>query len=346
MENNNLETNSIEKVNTEVPKAEEIPATETKSVKEDKKESKGGDASRASTALIILAAIVPIVIFTSILYNVAADPSGIIGLVVNIYKLAFQVGMVIFMLLGINEAVNFVAPKDKELKHSNLLYFILMITGLLVGIVYTADQFGVLTFLPTWKTTLLICTAVYLIVTSTSDVDFKDVLVAYFLTVAMIFFVLALNWEITDGGWQIVVLSIGIAAMADTFAYTGGKKYGKRKAFPKVSPNKTVEGLIIGFFAAIAFGWIFWFIFIKFAGGATTDSLFLTAEQAEGVWMLIIIAVAALISPFGDLTFSKIKRSYGKKDYSNLLPGHGGLFDRIDSHIFVTIFIVLTLQHI
>ncbi len=333
MENLNTENTTVETTNQQ--------DTNVEVINDQPKESKGGDASRAGTALLLLAILVPAVIVCSIFWSGAFSSSSIITFVGKIYKIAFQIGLGIFLVVGLNEAINFVAPYNKGAKESNIIFFPLIIMGLGTFISYSLGQFGFgINILTQWKTWLSLMLVIYLVVTSVSDVDFKDVMVALFLVLSFTLFVLALSWAIAEGGWQVVLLLLGIAAMSDTMAYAGGKKYGKRQAFPKVSPNKTVEGLIIGTLCSIMFAWLFWLAFFRVDG----LSSFLIYDAAANAPMLLVIVFAALIAPFGDLTYSKIKRSYDKKDFSNMLPGHGGIFDRVDSHIFVTIFTVLVMN--
>ncbi len=318
--NENINDTNVQATNNEIPK-----------------ESKGGDSSRAGTALLILLILIPTTILNAVVWQ--ANPTGIIGVVADVYKAAYQVAMGIFLIIGLNEAVNFISPKDGKLSESNILFFPLLILSLSAFIGYSINNFGITLFghydVSTW---LIIDTILFLVVTSVSTVNFKDVMIAWFLTISLTLFLIAISWAIMHGGWQIVLLLIGIAAVSDTMSYYGGKKHGKRKAFPEVSPNKTIEGVITGFFSAIAFGWIFWLVFIRMFGDVT----FLNTGANFSSWiMLLIILVGAGISTFGDLTYSKIKRSYDKKDFSNLLPGHGGIFDRLDSHIFVTVVSVI-----
>ncbi len=338
MENYNTENTTVENSNVQKNTTPEIHSTNN--------ESKGGDKSRTSTAILLLASLIPVTILVSIMKVQLGDNTQALGFIARIIAYAYQIGVGIFLIVGLNEAMNFIAPKEENLRKSNIIYFPLLIMGVGTFVMFSIDMFaGASGIFGNWRLWLLFMTIIYLVTTSISPIDFKDVLVALFMTVAFTLFVCAFSWTVMVGGWQIVVLVLGIAIMADTFAYTGGKKYGKRKAFPEVSPNKTIEGVIIGFFAAIAFGWIFWLLFIQMAS-AVDNNLFLGAVNTQNWAMLLIIAIAAAISPFGDLTFSKIKRSYGKKDFSNLLPGHGGIFDRLDSHIFVTIITVLLITQV
>jgi len=114
----------------------------------------------------------------------------------------------------------------------------------------------------------------------------------------------------------------------DTFAYLVGKNFGKRKLFEKVSPKKTIEGYIGG----LVFGIIAAFI-IAF----TTPSLSIFH------WIVLSIIIS-IFGTIGDLVASKFKREANIKDSSNLIPGHGGFLDRLDSLIFISSFVYLYLQ--
>lgn len=114
-----------------------------------------------------------------------------------------------------------------------------------------------------------------------------------------------------------------ITILTDTFAYLGGKMFGKHKLIPKVSPNKTIEGSIIG----SVFGTIIPSIFY----------LFMVDPGQNFILIILIVFILSILGQIGDLFFSSIKRYYGIKDYSNIMPGHGGVLDRLDSIIFVVI---------
>jgi len=110
-----------------------------------------------------------------------------------------------------------------------------------------------------------------------------------------------------------------IFILTDTFAYVGGMLFGKHKLIPEVSPNKTIEGSVIGSLIGTV--------------GASIFYHFLIAPISLKVVLGII--VLSIIGQIGDLIFSKLKRENGIKDFSNLIPGHGGVLDRLDSTIAI-----------
>lgn len=106
---------------------------------------------------------------------------------------------------------------------------------------------------------------------------------------------------------------------ADTFAYFGGRAIGGRKLAPRISPNKTCSGAVCGILGAV----------VGFLLGAHLFALPLSATQQ--VSLAVIIGV---LSIFGDLAESLMKRMFGVKDSGSILPGHGGLLDRLDGLLF------------
>ena len=114
----------------------------------------------------------------------------------------------------------------------------------------------------------------------------------------------------------------------DSFAYLIGSNFGRQKLFESVSPKKTVEGFLGGvFFSAIGSYFIF-----KYTNNLEFSN-----------W-LIISVIISVFGTIGDLIESKYKRQANVKDSGNLMPGHGGLLDRLDSAIFVAPFIYLFLK--
>ena len=124
------------------------------------------------------------------------------------------------------------------------------------------------------------------------------------------------NWLIFFIG--LIILNF----MVDTAAYFTGKKFGKHKLWEAVSPKKTIEGLIGGVFFSVIATSLYWHYFI-----ATIN--------ANTIFFFILIACCSQV---GDLAQSTLKRQFEIKDSSTLIPGHGGVYDRVDSLMFVAPF--------
>ena len=121
-----------------------------------------------------------------------------------------------------------------------------------------------------------------------------------------------------------------ICVMTDTFAMLTGMLIGKHKACPKISPKKTIEGCIGGSIIGTAVGVIFYSNLVgKFS-----------------IKLIIITLVLTVIGQLGDLFFSKIKRENQIKDFSNIMPGHGGILDRLDSLCFVIMAYMLVISFV
>ena len=124
-------------------------------------------------------------------------------------------------------------------------------------------------------------------------------------------------------GRLLVLLPVISAFLTDAGAYFIGVFFGKRKAFPLISPKKTVEGCIGGLAAGTASMVIYGVVLV------------FTTFHGVVFWALILYGIiGGVLTELGDLSFSLIKREYNIKDYGSLLPGHGGMLDRFDSMVF------------
>jgi len=132
-------------------------------------------------------------------------------------------------------------------------------------------------------------------------------------------------------------MAVATALFTDVFAYFVGSKFGKHKMTPVLSPKKSWEGAIGGLLCNVAF---------MSATRAIFSHWFALKPLFMGWGMyLITIVMLSILSMFGDLMASLIKRNYGVKDYSNLIPGHGGIMDRFDSVLVVapTLYVMVVL---
>jgi phosphatidate cytidylyltransferase len=122
-----------------------------------------------------------------------------------------------------------------------------------------------------------------------------------------------------DAGFGYVVLYYGLAEVNDSAAYLVGSSIGRHKIFPRLSPNKTVEGVVGGVAATIAVAFALWFAVPHFG-----------AARVAGAGVLVALAGLA-----GDLFASRLKRRVGVKDYGDAVPTQGGVLDVYDAFIFV-----------
>jgi phosphatidate cytidylyltransferase len=128
-----------------------------------------------------------------------------------------------------------------------------------------------------------------------------------------------------------VCATIAVTFGNDTGAYFAGRALGRHKLYPAISPAKTVEGAVGGLVAS--FG-------ILLAGHATVAPMITVSD------CLFVAGPAAVLGPIGDLVESMIKRSVGAKDSGKLLPGHGGMLDRIDALLFVSGWVYVYVIHL
>ena len=169
------------------------------------------------------------------------------------------------------------------------------------------------------------------IILSDMKITFKDV--AYtFLGIAYVtgFIAFVGLIVIQERGKLALGYTLMTAWATDVFAYTAGKLFGKHH-FSKVSPKKTIEGCIAGAFGAAVVGFIYAIIANKVGA--------IHLQGIQYFYAIIIPLVLGLISQIGDFTESCIKRFADVKDSGNILPGHGGMLDIIDSVIFIAPFV-------
>ena len=152
---------------------------------------------------------------------------------------------------------------------------------------------------------------------------------ALFLIGSVLFIGLSFNLLIICRNYDImyIVYLLLITTITDTFALFTGMLVGKHKLCPVVSPKKTIEGAIggtvVGTFVATAF------------------YVTVINPSMSLAFVIVITIILSLLGQLGDLVFSSIKRYYDKKDFSNLIPEHGGILDRFDSLIFVVLAFII-----
>lgn len=145
-----------------------------------------------------------------------------------------------------------------------------------------------------------------------------------FIYVAVFFSFIVLTDELKYGNYLVWLIFIA-SWLCDTAAYYSGRIFGKTKLCPKVSPKKTVEGSIGGIIGSVLGCTIYGFAISKYG------------VNINLYHYIILGIICGIFSQFGDLAASSIKRHAKVKDYSNLIPGHGGILDRFDSVLFTSV---------
>lgn len=201
-----------------------------------------------------------------------------------------------------------------------LIWFDFPVSPMLVAIVFTFCALGVSVFTPHFRP--------------------SEMLLSLGVCVYPVSLVMTIGYILCLDGpyWYVTALTgAASAAICDTFALFGGMRFGKHRLAPRVSPKKTVEGSVCGLLSAVVTGVILYFAFSK------------TGVEIPLWGYIVVCAVSSTLGQMGDLIASSFKREAGIKDYSNLIPGHGGMLDRLDSHMFAipaAYFMMVVLGHI
>ncbi len=207
-----------------------------------------------------------------------------------------------------------------------IAYSIIFVPIYALGQYWVFSELGYLTAIITCVVMLLVTTVYALI---KDDGYHKALWSALFFVYPSIFLLTMLLANDMQGyGFIVLLLSFVISPCSDTFAYLVGSSIGGKKLCPKLSPKKTWSGAIGGTIGGIIASVIVYFIF-------TPQINFFSPV----LFFIIIGLVASILNIFGDLFESFIKRRVGIKDMGKIMPGHGGVLDRIDGTMIVVVFL-------
>ena len=235
----------------------------------------------------------------------------------------FQIGILIMSSLAYKEILD-LKKSHKEYPTIMVMLGLFSLIIIILANNYDASIYHGITY--QMLCLLIISLLVPIIFYKNDEYNSKD---AFYLIGCILFLSLVFNLFIIirNRGLDNFVFLLLIPMFNDIFAFLIGSRFGKRKMCERISPNKTWEGsgggLVIGSILAL----VFYHIFI---GNITFDIIYLTI-------------LLSCVGQIGDLVMSKIKRENNIKDFSNLMPGHGGILDRLDSVIFVFLTYVLLL---
>ena len=251
---------------------------------------------RVISAIVAIIIVVPIVLYGGIPFYLGASVLGLIGF----YEML------------------------KARKIERDIPNIMKIVCMFAFIIIMMDNWGnkVLVFNSNDKLILTILLTVIPIVffNKKKSYDIND---ALFMLGTIMFLGISFNHlvNIRVGSLYNFIYLVLITTMTDTFAYFTGRLIGKHKMCPSVSPNKTWEGFVGGLVFGTIISVVFYVCAFDFTGS---------------VFLLVLVSMLlSVVGQLGDLVFSSIKRHYKIKDYGNIMPGHGGVLDRLDSLLFV-----------
>jgi phosphatidate cytidylyltransferase len=157
---------------------------------------------------------------------------------------------------------------------------------------------------------------------------------AFFMIGILLFLGIVFNLLLSVRAYSlnIMLYLLIIAMISDTYAYLTGNLLGKNKLIPSISPKKTIEGLVGGTVFGVLFGVVYYMTVIN---------------SSIALFDIVLLSLfLSIVGQIGDLIMSSFKRYYGVKDFSNLLPGHGGVLDRFDSIIFILLAYTLIMNFI
>ncbi len=267
---------------------------------------------RIVTALVLLAIFIPIIVLS---YS---------------YPIVFVIAASVMSAIGVHEMLTCTGQVKKLFL--TIPAMIYATAGPLLAVSPVATSYGVLFSI----TFVFLFYLLFIHVFAAGKINTSDISVVFttsvYITVSFTCIVLLRNAQVL-GDYIYMFIFIG-AWITDIFAYFGGRFFGKHKLCPKVSPKKTVEGAISG----VVFCSLFFVLYAMIIGKLE--------NILPNYGMIALIgAFISVISQFGDLAASAIKRDYNVKDYGKIFPGHGGVLDRFDSILAVAPFLYMLMEN-
>ena len=225
-------------------------------------------------------------------------------------------------------AVSFIVLREIIItfKHKTKKY--LVITDYVFAILYMVTGFvnlGIGNYIMYMITVLFVMTLLTFSIVDNKEIAFQDVCASLFVVLYSVVFLLHLSLirRMDYGICQVFLAFIG-AWIPDTAAYFAGNFFGKHKLIESISPNKTVEGAVGAIVGSVVIFMLYGLLMLAFG------------FRVHFVALLVLSLLCGVGAQLGDLSASVMKRAYAAKDFGKLIPGHGGMLDRVDSLIFVT----------
>lgn len=271
---------------------------------------------RIITSVVALCVFVPVLIFSNTwIFPIIMSACAVIGVCEMMFCQGFKKNLFLIIPITLFAAFfplfarySYLITSDHISSLHGLLKLAWGIAFIMALYVFGVAVFGNKTVNVT-DAGLLFATSLYIIAAFTSIVYIHDYI---------------------GGGKYIYLLTFICAWVTDIFAYFTGRFLGKHKLIPAVSPKKTVEGAIGGIVFCVGSVVLFGFIIERFFNAEGLISANYLVLAISGIFI-------SVVSQIGDLIMSVIKRHYGIKDYGKLFPGHGGILDRFDSVLAVSL---------
>jgi len=259
----------------------------------------------------VLSAIIMILIFVPLLF---------------IGGIPFTILMTLLALAAMYELINIREKKKRvPVLIKVISYILVMFSSVLT---YNQNIFSYTMSYQLISFIILIFLLPILLKSKSMDYDINDSL---YLIGSLLFINIAFNLILVVRNYSLnyLIYLLLITVITDTFALITGMYIGKNKLAPFISPLKTIEGFIGGTLIGTFVATTFYYVVID--------------SNISLVILILTTAFLSIVGQLGDLVFSSIKRTYGVKDFSNLIPGHGGILDRLDSIIFVILAFILVM---
>lgn len=256
---------------------------------------------------------------------ISAILMGLIGVpLILIGGLPFKIFIMVLSVFSMYEIMNVRKKKREVPLIIRIISYIFIALFVYFGTnVYSSD------FETIYGITIVIFLLYFMPVIFINDNEKYNITDAFYVLGSTIFLAIAYNSCVLIANTNIsyLIYVLLITMVTDTFAYFTGYFIGEHKLCEKISPKKTWEGAIGGSFIATVIATIFYIFIID-----ANSNVFLVSS---------ITLLLSIVGQLGDLFFSSIKRYFKVKDFSNLIPGHGGILDRLDSVIFVVLTYIL-----
>jgi len=225
----------------------------------------------------------------------------------------FSLMVLLATFFGLREFYTLALPDSKGIER---------LTGIGLGVIlsFLVIYGNVEAILPFFVLLLLLLSLLFLAISQNlpSTISSMGILLLGILYIGFLLPHVSLIRNMAEGRVWVLLLIVTVWA-GDIFAFLGGSLFGRHKLYPKISPNKTYEGLAGGIVGSILVALVY--------------SIFFIPRMDVGLCILLAIGLAVL-GQLGDFTESMLKRSAQVKDSGSLIPGHGGMLDRMDSFLF------------